>query len=285
MFNAACYPVHGRMAGTQFLLMQIVLVFVLLVALLPMLAPAQPSRLSKVVYHCTTQLSKGPVHDGRNTLYFNAEKGLFVHENYPKEDEYIDKGTVVAYIKGDPEGLPVFINLKERYLYYKSEWSAPPGEIFIFRENLPEIDWQIGREQKTIGDFTCVKAVGEFGGRTYDVWFTPEIPVGLGPYKLCGLPGLILAAESRDGRVKYAFRGYESPVADAPPLAKPTQGIYISWEEFKTYVINRLLKVEAMSKPDLTATNDDPPADYEIERNKFTIISEYKSKREKQRHD
>ncbi len=266
--------------------MRVSLIFLLLVFTLSISrSQAQTSRVSKVVYHCTTQLDKGPVHDGQNTLYFNADKGLFVHDDFPKQDEYVQKGRNTRYIKGDPEGLPVFINLEGRYLYYKSGWSAPPGEFFVFRENLPEIDWQIGQEQKMIGDFTCVKAVGEFGGRIYDVWFTPEIPVGLGPYKLCGLPGLILAAESRDGRVKYAFRRYESPVADAPPLAKPTQGIYISWEDFNTYVINKLLKAEAMSKPGMTVTNNNPPANYEIERNKFTIISEYKRKREKQRHD
>lgn len=252
--------------------------YVLLLLAALSISPAQ-AQTSKVVYHCTTQLGKGPVHDGQNTLYFTAEKGLFVHDDYPEQDQYIEKGFSVAHVKGDPEGLPVFINLEGRYLYYKSEYSAPPGETFIFRESLPEIDWRIGQERKAIGGFACVKAVGDFGGRTYDVWFTPAIPVGLGPYKLWGLPGLILAAESRDGRVKYDFKQYESPVEEAPELAKPTQGRDISWPDFETFVINRLLRVEAMSKPGVTSTNNDPPADYEIERSKFTIISEYRRKR------
>ena len=31
-----------------------------------------------------------------------------------------------------------------------------------------------------------------FGNRKWIAWFTPEIPISDGPYKFCGLPGLIL---------------------------------------------------------------------------------------------
>ena len=34
-----------------------------------------------------------------------------------------------------------------------------------------------------------------FSGREWNVWFTEEIPVSLGPWKLNGLPGIILQAE------------------------------------------------------------------------------------------
>lgn len=232
---------------------------------------------ARITYQCRTELAKGPVHDGRNTLYFDREKGLFVHDNYPATDEYQESGAAVRYVKGDPEGLSVFIHLKDQYLYYKSEYSAPPGEIFIFRDTLPAIQWHIGSEVKQIGRFSCIAASGTFGGRTYDVWFTPDIPVALGPYKLCGLPGMILEAASRDGKVAYQFEAYQEPCERK--LERPVQGKEISWSEFERFVIAKLLKTEALSSPGVTITNDDPPADYEIERNKFTIISRYKNKR------
>ena len=37
-----------------------------------------------------------------------------------------------------------------------------------------------------------MKASAELWGRKFIAWFTLEIPVSYGPYKFCGLPGLII---------------------------------------------------------------------------------------------
>jgi hypothetical protein len=40
----------------------------------------------------------------------------------------------------------------------------------------------------------CKKATTNFRGRYWEAWYTEEIPIGQGPWKLCGLPGMILKA-------------------------------------------------------------------------------------------
>jgi len=237
------------------------------------------NEVSKVVYICQTQIDKGDRHDGLNTLYFSQEEGLFIHNDYPVENEYSREGNIIWFIKGDDEGLPVYVNLKEKYIKYKEDYSSGAKNIFIIEEPLPKIDWDVRPENKTIGNFKCVKAVGNFGNRTYDVWFTPEIPVPLGPYKLGGLPGMILEAKSRDGCVSYTFKEYESPTSDKVDLSPPKNGKNVTWLEFKKYVINKLLKAESFSTSNVTVTNNDPPANWAIEKSKFTILSEYKKKR------
>jgi GLPGLI family protein len=232
---------------------------------------------TQIQYVCETKLDKGPVHDGINILYFNQEKALFVHQDFPQGDKYLERGSSVAYIKGDAEGLPIFIHQKEQYLYYKSEYAAPPGEMFIFKDTLPKINWKIGTKQKEIGPFQCIEATGIFGGRDYDVWFTPEIPVSLGPYKLGGLPGMILEAASRDGKVKYSFVSYINNCDRA--ITRPVNGKEMTWESFEKFIIGKLLKSESDCPPNIKCTDNDPPVDFEIERNKFTIISRYKAKR------
>lgn len=47
------------------------------------------------------------------------------------------------------------------------------------------------------------KATTVFRGRTYEAWFTPDIPVSDGPWKFSGLPGLIL--EVHDSKNHYVF--------------------------------------------------------------------------------
>ncbi len=51
--------------------------------------------------------------------------------------------------------------------------------------------------------YPCQKAVCHFKGRDWTVWYTLDIPRSEGPWKLFGLPGLILKAE--DSQKHYVF--------------------------------------------------------------------------------
>ena len=61
-----------------------------------------------------------------------------------------------------------------------------------------KITWKILPDKQKIGEFHTQKAEATFAGRKWIVWFTTEIPFQDGPYKLRGLPGLIVKAESAD---------------------------------------------------------------------------------------
>ena len=64
-------------------------------------------------------------------------------------------------------------------------------------------EWEIASDTTTILSYLCYQATCHFKGRDYTVWFTPEIPRSEGPWKLCGLPGLILHAE--DSQHHFVF--------------------------------------------------------------------------------
>ena len=81
---------------------------------------------------------------------------------------------------------------------------------YKFTEDLEKQNWQIQPETKEILGFSCQKADCEFRGRKYEAWFTPEIPIHDGPWKLCGLPGLILKADADNGKYRFEATGIET---------------------------------------------------------------------------
>ncbi|MDO5607309.1 MAG: GLPGLI family protein, partial [Capnocytophaga sp.] len=77
-------------------------------------------------------------------------------------------------------------------------------KFYLATEELPKINWEIQHGKKaTIMGMECTQAKGSFRGRSYTVWFTPEIPVPFGPWKLGGLPGLILEASDDLGGATF----------------------------------------------------------------------------------
>ena len=238
-------------------------------------------KIAKAVYKCESLVQKAREgYNGTNTLYFTAEKSLYIHNEYQKEDEYGGLNTnLVSFTKGDPEGFPIFTDRNEGVVYFKVDYYSPI-QSYILKEKIPVINWSILSETRKIGTIQAIHAKGVFGGRTYNVWFTPDIPLPFGPNKFGGLPGLILEVYSEDGFVKYKFQSFESSTKDSVVLEKPKSGKEITDEEFRNFVITGLLRVEASSTDRVKGTNDDPIPDYEIEKNKYIYITEYKRQRD-----
>lgn len=87
----------------------------------------------------------------------------------------------------------------------------------MYEENLPTISWELQDSVANICGHFCRSAIGSFRGRTYYVFYAEDIPVSAGPWKLSGLPGLILHAEVDDG--KFIFHAKQiGPPTGAPIL-------------------------------------------------------------------
>lgn len=65
--------------------------------------------------------------------------------------------------------------------------------------------WKLEQETKQIAQYLAKRATLDFRGRTWEVWYTEEIPIPEGPWKLDGLPGLVLEARSADGEYQYTL--------------------------------------------------------------------------------
>lgn len=84
-------------------------------------------------------------------------------------------------------------------------------ETYIVGEKIKKIKWNITQEIKIISGFKSQKAEGLFRGRKYTAWFTNEIPIKYGPWKLNGLPGLILNVTDDKNEVAFYAKSIKVP--------------------------------------------------------------------------
>lgn len=77
------------------------------------------------------------------------------------------------------------------------------GPILRYTDFGTKADWVIQDETKQVLGYVCKKALCTYRGRTWTAWYALEIPILDGPWKLCGLPGLILQAEDDKGHFSF----------------------------------------------------------------------------------
>jgi len=103
--------------------------------------------------------------------------------------------------------------------------------IFLVQSEIEAVAWKLGSEKKKVLEYTCMNATVTLDDQEIVAWFSPEIPVSLGPSFFGGLPGLILAVE-RNGETAYVATSVKlSPPAEES-MVKPDKGSKVTQEEF-----------------------------------------------------
>lgn len=91
-------------------------------------------------------------------------------------------------------------------------------EFGVYTEPLGEIQWEISDSTKTVLGYNCVMATANYHGRDWTAWFAPDIPLQEGPWKLTGLPGLILEASESTGQHSFEVTGLEASNKEIVPI-------------------------------------------------------------------
>lgn len=157
---------------------------------------------------------------GKSASAYKSYDGIAADERFKK--------AWAAAVASSPDGQPR-INRSgagSRTQYYQ----YPNAKKMITKDNLmvndyqvegplPAIDWKISTDTASFGGLHCQKATGHFKGRDYIVWFCPDLPVPAGPWKLNGLPGVIVDARDTKNEVIFQFDGIEKTVfAEVNPI-------------------------------------------------------------------
>lgn len=146
--------------------------------------------------------------------------------NFNKEESYFDEQDKLDAMSGATDSWGKNFSQGDQYKNVKTNSQIQNqefyGKKFLVKDSLLAINWQMGKETKKIGNYTCFKAMaliptneltwydfswnrlnssnnndGEAKEETIamtqvEAWYTPQIPVSHGPSEFWGLPGLIL---------------------------------------------------------------------------------------------
>lgn len=139
----------------------------------------------------------------KNSVYYSYAK--FLTDSVIEVDK--KNGADIEVIKSHLQQYSSKIN-------YKVHKNYPPGKLtfldqlgpnrFRNEETTVVPRWTLLPDTMTVASYLCQKATCHLYGRTYEAWYTTDIPRSDGPWKLQGLPGLILKA--RDTRDHYTFQ-------------------------------------------------------------------------------
>lgn len=92
-------------------------------------------------------------------------------------------------------------------------------EQYVVEEPIENIDWTIVEDSvKKVLGYDCIMATADYHGRKWTAWFTPEIPLQAGPWKLAGLPGLILEADADNGVYSFVATGIQNTTRQISPV-------------------------------------------------------------------
>ena len=147
-------------------------------------------------YECRTQDAEGtPVTDRMQVV---VQVGRTVTKSMP----------LSAYQRTDEiTSADAAMEFQEAMLHMPTVWTGyPEGQTtvreFIFphefegSEPTPDIVWTLTDDTLTVGGYLCQQATATHRGVAWTVCYTEEIPSSAGPWRLRGLPGLIIKAES-----------------------------------------------------------------------------------------
>lgn len=91
---------------------------------------------------------------------------------------------------------------------------------FIYSDLNSKLKYKLTGKEKKILKFQCQEAKFNLNGRKYTVWFTSEVEINFGPFKINGLPGLILELFEETNKIKITLNSFKK---------------LIDLKEFKTY--------------------------------------------------
>lgn len=135
---------------------------------------------------------------------------------------------------------------KQGYQYFIHD----PGWITCRDKTDGLFTWKLLDGDTIVCTYPCKKARTTFRGRTWTVWYTLDLPYSDGPWKFCGLPGLVLHAYESEGYFRFDCIGIEEGDGHEIKLRSPKTRI------LDVYTPQRVAELMMLEQWDMFAFHD-----------------------------
>ena len=180
-------------------------------------------------------------------LYFDEDFSLYAPSKEMTKEEAApkqgDANVQIMTMSSDGSSSEVFIDQKANSVV-RSENVL--GQQFLITSPIRKKDWKISNEQKDILGYTCIKAELELDSTTLTAWFSPNLPISIGPATYNGLPGMIMVLEHPGEKASRIIQATAIEFAEvSDQIEKPKKGKKVSEEEFMKLMAERLEEMGA----------------------------------------
>ncbi|GAB4401778.1 MAG: hypothetical protein OHK0053_24980 [Microscillaceae bacterium] len=207
----------------------------------------------KVVYHQKIAYKTG----GKSTsdsavLFATPAQALYIknpqYKEVRTETKKVEEYGVNLEFKTLLKSEPYYKYLGERTVY-QVFYEASAASSLVLKDPLPDFGWTITSKVRQIGGYDCVKAVSQtFRGRVYEAWFTYLIPISSGPWKLSGLPGLILEANDQQQEVFFYFKSLQASFKESVDYQYPKDLQLVNQDQFNQMVVEKFKALRKQQK-------------------------------------
>ena len=154
---------------------------------------------------------------GKSASAYKSYDGLVADQQFKKAWAEAAANSPDGHININRRG----VGSRTQYYEYPAEQKLLTKDALMVNDYLiegpmPAVDWKISGDTASYGGLHCQKATGHFLGRDYIAWFCPDVPVHTGPWKLNGLPGVIVDAHDTKNEVAFTFDGVEKTAPSLP---------------------------------------------------------------------
>ncbi|AEE19003.1 GLPGLI family protein [Dokdonia sp. 4H-3-7-5] len=144
-------------------------------------------------------IKKGYLFKHNNQVRYQTSIPIFL-ENLPKLNLDTADGVPEINIKFGHSNENTITNLEDKVLL---NVNSIGNDVYVTEEVINPNTWIPTGISKNIAGRNCTEFTATFRGRDYKAYVDLSVPINYGPWKLQGLPGLVVYAEADDGILKW----------------------------------------------------------------------------------